>query len=74
MDRVMCMMPFTGFSTSSDLVDTLRAVKTAARLMCPATAALLNPTAAGIRHGWPVLCQELPAYFALEELVSFEAQ
>ena len=35
-----------------DLVDNLRAVKATARLMCPATAPLLNPTAAGIRHGW----------------------
>ena len=31
-----------------DLVDTLRAFKAAARLMCPVTAPLLNPTAAGI--------------------------
>ena len=31
-----------------DLVDTLRAFKAAARLMCPATAPLLNPMAAGI--------------------------
>ena len=32
-----------------DLVDTLRAFKAAARLVYPATALLLNPTAAGIR-------------------------
>ena len=59
-----------------DLVDTLRAFKAAACLMCPATAPLLNPTPASVH--WPQqlgtlpflnenmimdgLCQELPAY------------
>ena len=60
-----------------DLVDTLRAFKAAACLMCPATAPLLNPTPASVH--WPQqlrtfpflneniitvdgLCQELPAF------------
>ena len=63
-------------------VDTLRAFKAAARLMCPATAPSLNPTAADIKCPFPNgdirwmarLCQELPAYFARAEGVSFEAQ
>ena len=66
-----------------DFADTLRAFK-AARLMCPATAPSLNPTPASIQQlrAFPFLnedaivdglCQELPAYLARAEGVSFRA-
>ena len=55
----MWVMPFTGFSTTSTLtpVDTLRAFEAAARLMCHATAPLLNRTPAFVH--W---LQELRAF------------
>ena len=67
-----------------DLVDTVQAFKAAARLMCPATAPLFNPTPASNLQlrAFPFLnediimdglSRELPAYFARAEGVSFKA-
>ena len=87
----MCVMPFIrGFlhRFNVDLVDTVQAFKAAARLMCPATAPLLNPTPASFHlpqqlRAFPFLNEEiimdglsqepLPAYFARAEGVSFKA-
>ena len=81
-------MPFTGLPKFNvDLVDTVQAFQAAVRLMCPATAPLLNPTPASVHlpqqpGAFPFLneeiimdglSRELPAYFARVEGVSFKA-
>ena len=52
-----------------DLLDTLQAFKAAARLMCPATAPLLNPTSASVH-----LPQQLRAFPFLNEDIIMDGQ
>ena len=63
MDRAIHWSLYNKFNV--DLVDTLRACKAAACLLCPATAPLLNPTPASVH--WPQQLRTFP--FLNEDII-----